>query len=228
MDFLKKIEANMGDVVSQLDAYKADFVNAEASSPAAAISFVSDPSREIQERRLQEMYDSIKILRKMVDSAMERLKNAERRVDDLEQYGRSNCLIIHGCTDVPRTREYCVVEKYVCGVINEKVKPTKPLQVSDLDIAHPLPSRRGSPVIVKFLRRTQRNDVFARKRNLKNSGMVITESLTRRRLHLLQDARKAFEGFQVWTMKGEIFVFFNNKKQVINDFSDIKRIRDSC
>ena len=58
------------------------------------------------------------------------------------------------------------------------------LLASDIEIAHLLPTKTTShsPVIVKFLRRTQRNEVYAKKRALKGKGMVITESLTRRRL----------------------------------------------
>ena len=46
-------------------------------------------------------------------------------------------------------------EKYVCNIININFQLESPLQVQDLDIAHPLPSKNGTPIIIKFLRKTQ-------------------------------------------------------------------------
>ena len=54
--------------------------------------------------------------------------------------------------------------------------------------------------------------------------MIITESLTKRRLQLLEKARSEFKQCPVWSWKGEIFVFHNNKK-VIDDFIDITKIK---
>ena len=106
-----------------------------------------------------------------------------------------------------------------------RLNPETPLQVHDLDIAHPLPARKGSPVIIKFLQRTQRNYIYAKKKILKSSGLVITESLTKRRLKLLEAARSAFPWRSVWTMKGDVYVFHNNIRQVIHDFNDINKIK---
>ena len=108
---------------------------------------------------------------------------------------------------------------------NEKIKPETPLQVYDLDIAHPLPARKGTPVIIKFLRRTQRNYIYAKKKILKSSGLVITESLTKRRLKLFEAARSAFPWRSAWIMKGNVYVFHNNRRQVIHDFDDINKIK---
>ena len=55
--------------------------------------------------------------------------------------------------------------------------------------------------------------------------MIITESLTKRRLQLLDKARSEFKQCPVWSWKGEVFVFHNNKKKVIDDFIDITKIK---
>ena len=55
--------------------------------------------------------------------------------------------------------------------------------------------------------------------------MTITESLTKHHLKLLEAARAAFGQFSVWTMRGDVHVFHNNKKQVINEFTDISIIK---
>ena len=100
-----------------------------------------------------------------------------------------------------------------CNTLNEHLQLDSPLQANDLDIAHPLPSKKGTPIIVKFIRRTQKNEVHRKKRLLKGTKMIITESLTKRRLQLLEKARLEFKQCPVWSWKGEIFVFHNNKKK---------------
>ena len=84
---------------------------------------------------------------------------------------------------------------------------------------------KGTPMIVKFLRRTQRNEIYAKKRALKGKEMVITESLTRRRLQLLEAAREAFGWKSVWSMMGDIYVFTGEKKRQIKNFNDIIKLK---
>ena len=159
--FLDEIATKMDGVCKQLDEYKADFVTAcnTTTSPVAAAfpSFSGRPANlEEQWKRLQDMFAVVDDLKALVYSTQDRVHSAEKSIDDLEQYGRSNCLIIHVAKDVPKEK-YLECENFVCDLINEKIKPETPLQVHDLDIAHPLPARKGTPVIIKFLRRTQRN-----------------------------------------------------------------------
>ena len=57
--------------------------------------------------------------------------------------------------------------------------------------------------------------------------LSITESLTKRRLRLVEDARKIFGFKNVWTLKKDVFYFFKNKRHYLDDFGDIKRVRFS-
>ena len=101
------------------------------------------------------------------------LEQVEKKNDDLEQYSRSNCLIIHKCEDVPKTEKYLECENYICDKLNNSLPLDSPLQVNDIDIAHPLPSKknvRGAPIIIKFLRQTQRNEIYAKRKHLKEKG----------------------------------------------------------
>ena len=110
--------------------------------------------------------------------------------------------------------------------LNKKLTLNPPIKASDLDIAHPLPSRKGDAMIVKFLRRTQRNLIYSKKRQLKGSGVVITEFVTKRILKLLEAAKFAFGHFSAWSIKGDMYVFYN-KKHLVNDFVDINRIKNT-
>ena len=57
--------------------------------------------------------------------------------------------------------------------------------------------------------------------------LSITESLTKRRLRLVEDASKIFGFKNVWTLKGDVFCFFKNKRHYLDDFGDIERVRFS-
>ena len=230
MEDLKKIKIEMESMKKRLAVYESNYENKSKNprSDAASKICVTDVSKnDEQKNELNGMKEALLKLQQMIDSTMKRLSAVEKRQDDLEQYSRSNCLVIQGCENVPKSKpgKYLEIENFVCNTLNEHLQLESPLQANDLDIAHPLPSKKGTPVIVKFIRRTQKNEVYRKKRLLKGTKMIITESLTKRRLQLLEKARLEFKQCPVWSWKGDIFVFHNNKKKVIDDFIDITKIK---
>ena len=78
----------------------------------------------------------------LVENMQKQLEQVEKKNDDLEQYSRSNCLIIHKCKDVPKTGKYLECENYICDKLNDSLPLDSPLQVNDVDIAHPLPLKK--------------------------------------------------------------------------------------
>ena len=182
-DFKKTIRLEMESMKERLDKYQNDFHSkksiTESTVDTAEDSFVDHPSPaaiDAQKTELEEMQLAYTKLKDLVDSALVRLAAAERKMDNLEQYSRSNCLIVHGCKDIPKAGKYLETEEYICKTLNKHLTLDSPLQISDLDIAHVIPAKKGTPIIIKFLRRFQRNEIYAKKRFLKNTGMVITES----------------------------------------------------
>ena len=100
----------------------------------------------------------IQISKALVYSTQDKIESVEKSIDDLEQYGPSNCLIIHGAKGFRKRVGTLIAKIFVCDhsflwcdLINEEIKPETPLQVHDLDIAYPLHARKGSPVIINFL-----------------------------------------------------------------------------
>ena len=230
MEDLKKIIIEMESMKKRLAVYESNYENKSKnprSDAASKICVTGVSKNDEQKNELNGMKEALLKLQQMIDSTMKRLSAVERRQDDLKQYSRSNCLVIHGCENVPKSKpgKYLEIENFVCNTLNEHLQLDSPLQENDLDIAHPLPSKKGTPVIVKFIRRTQKNEVYRKKRLLKGTKMIITESLTKRRLQLLEKARLEFKQCPVWSWKSEIFVFHNNKKKVIDDFIDITKIK---
>ena len=146
-------------------------------------------------------------------TVIEELKNAivikdheiaalERRVDDLEQYSRRQCLRIFGVEE----KDGEDTDKIVMEVA-EKVGVT--VQLTDIDRSHRVGVKRGDrprPLIAKFVSYRNRNELFRNKRKLKNSGITIREDLTKVRYNLLQEAIKKY-GFQhVCTVDGAVIV----------------------
>ena len=119
---------------------------------------------------------------------------------DQEQYSRSNCLIVHGVKNIPKQGEYLDNENFICSELNKKLTLNPPLQASDLDIAHPLPSRKGDAMIVKFLRRTQRNLIYSKKRQLKGSGVIIYRVLDETKIEVTGSCQIC-----LWTLLGLVY-----------------------
>ena len=218
MEDLKKIRIEMESMKKRLAVYESNYENKSKNSKSDAASKIcvtGVSKNDEQKNELNGIKEAFLKLQQMIDSTMKRLSAVERRQDDLEQYSQSNCLVIHGCENVPKSKpgKYLEIENFVCNTLNKHLQFDSPLQANDLDIAHPLPSKKGTPVIVKFIRRTQKNEVYRKKRLLKGTKMIITESLTKRQLQLLEKARLEFKQCPVWSWKGEIFVFHNNKKR---------------
>ena len=70
--------------------------------------------------------------------------------------------------------------------------------------------------------------VFSSKRLLKESGFVITESLAKKRLSLLNEGRKIVGSKNIWTLDGRIHVKLDCKLYIINKLFDLDRFCLAC
>ena len=107
----------------------------------------------------------------------------DETVDNLEQYGRRNCPILHGLRNLPNIHSnYYNFVEYIIGTINHHLNMN--LTPQDVDIAHPLRKATNgkTPVIIKFVRRSYRNATYQKKRLLASSGLALTESLTKKKI----------------------------------------------
>ena len=150
---------------------------------------------------------------------------------------------MHGCRDIPKDANYPNFEKYVVNKLNSKLSLGFTINASDIDICHILPKSRdksknqeekfrpdSNPIIIKFLKRSIRNAIFAKKKTLKAKNenetekLYITESLTKRRIELLSNARNAFGIKNVWISNGNVFCIHQEKKHPIIYMNDIDKI----
>ena len=148
-----------------------------------SIKFMSDKFDEFEKER-QEQKKVIEELRGEVSSLNEKLNGFTEQVDRQEQYSRRNCLLIHGITEGNQEN----TDDLALEIFREKLDIE--LTQRDLDRTHRIGkndkrSNRPRPVIVKFIRYNDRKKIFSKKKQLKNSGISITESLTKLRMSKL-------------------------------------------
>ena len=160
-------------------------------------------------------------------------------MDDLEQYQRSNCLILHR-SDIANNKNYNEFLKELVNILNIKLKlpSTDVIQKQDIDIVHCLPASNRSrqdrggtkfipPIIIKFVCCSLQNYIYSSKSKFVGSGLFITESLTRKRLHFLKVAQQEFQVQNTWSLKGSIFMHIKGEKTMIKTMNDINDILDN-
>ena len=148
-----------------------------------SVKFMSDKFDQFEKRR-QEQKKVIEELRGEVSPLNEKLNAIAEQLNRQEQYSRQNCLLIHGITEGNQEN----TDDLAPEIFREKFDTQ--LTQRDLDRTHRIGkndkrSNRPRPVIVKFIRYNDRKKIFSKKKQLKNSGISITESLTKLRMSKL-------------------------------------------
>ena len=131
----------------------------------------------------------------MINSLEEKVLGLTEKVDKLsslvdrqEQYSRRNCVLIRGAKENQN--------KDTDEVVLNKSEIDLEISSGDIDRTHRIsvPSKgENRPIIVKFLRYTDRRRVFTNKKRLKGKNMSITEILTKITMSALKEARNKFE-----------------------------------
>lgn len=158
-----------------------------------------------------------KILRKFAKME-EELRSYDDRLDDLENYSRRNCLVIHGVLEEENEDIDAVVQDLVSRDLKlanfdvmthvDRCHRLGPPKKSRRDVSGEEVEKSKRPIIVKFCSYRTRSKIWLNKRLLKGTKKLITESLTVKRIELLNEARKIFSQTNVWTSDGRICVKF--------------------
>ena len=134
---------------------------------------------EIQGQQLKKMEEAINRLETTVKKIARRTSEKERAIDDLEQYSQGNCLMLHGCRDIPKKKScYAEFESYVVNKLNFRLGLRHRIKTFDIDTCHILPSRKKDtfPIIIKFVRRSVRDSIYSSKKNLKSEKKRMRKS----------------------------------------------------
>ena len=142
--------------------------------------------------------------------------DAERRKaeNDLEQYSRSNNIIVGGLTEKPNTTEHGLpfetapdTAKVVVDSFNHLL--ALDLSPEEIDIAHRL--KRGKvgekDIIIKFTSRLTKNEIMSKRKMLRNAGVFLRDDLTPLNNQVFMSVKKKMpdEVKSVWWQNGGIF-----------------------
>ena len=140
----------------------------------------------------------------------ERLFEQECAFKELEQYGRRNNLKIYGLKEKRVGDKGETVEETidsVCQMCKDKLGVT--VRRDDIAIAHRLGEKRAGKersTIVRFVRRTLRNEVVGARRALKGSSIVVADDLSPFFLALFHELREKAGPRNVWSSGGQLYV----------------------
>lgn len=182
------------------------------------------------ERRVNNFSLEMQQFTELIELLFKHVNQQEKQIDDLDQQSRRNCLVLHGCKNVPKRstpNAYQKLEDYATSSINKHI-PDANIKSVDIDSVHVLPSKHAEkvPILIKFVRHSKKIKIFSQKKHLKSTGLVLSESLTRRRLQLLKDTSDVVGFKNTWTWNGTIFVSHNGKRQVIENDNDVLSLKN--
>ena len=120
-------------------------------------------------------------------------------------------------------------EKIVMNLCRERLHTE--ITATMIELSHRTgPNKRSTnseaktrPIIAKFVSCRDRLVVFKSKKLIKESGFVITESLTKKRMLLLNEGTVGSKN--IWTSDGRLHAKFDDKLCIINKLSDLDRFK---
>ena len=142
--------------------------------------------------------------------------------DRHETFLRRKVLLLHG---VPEAREEKVSEVVLDILTNNMKLPD--LTLSDLQTCHRLGTSTAKPrsILVRFRDLEQRRLVWDTKTSLKESGIIISEFLTKTRHDVFMAARKHFGVKNCWTTDGRIIILLPDKtRKKVEVHSELRSI----
>lgn len=217
IQYMKRFEAQLKDLHNTTEQTKNSQIKGEEHLRELTkfIEFANNRFEEYEKEK-KEKDELIKNLRKDVNDMAGIIDNLSLGLDRQEQYSRRNCLLLH---NIPETSNENT-DDLVIKTVNEEL--LEAITINEIDRSHRLgKSQAGKirPVIVKFARYHTRNKIFRKKKLLKGKQVSITESLTKRRMAELKEAREKHGFHDVWTSDGKI-LYKDNSDNKIKVFYD--------
>ena len=154
--------------------------------------------------------ETIQQLQRQVDET-------QAQLEDLEQYSRRNCLLVHGIPESSQEDTNAVIRELAKDKLEQDISPL------DIDRSHRL-GQRGKkdakgrqlhrPIIIKFSRYSTRSQFYDARKRLKGSKMFIHENLTAKRQKWLHDTRRKYPApnNKVWSQDGRIKIRTDDNK----------------
>ena len=223
-------------------------INVDNCDPVALFEdYLKAPNNNLNAQQLADIqgeatlaHSGITALENKASSLDTHVNNLLFDVNDIQRYLREWNLLIHGLRNIPGKKvnqtlddyEFDLIE-YLCTELNERLGNylRQPLNPTDFDRAHILyqgPKKVDKPVvIIRFVRRVVRNNVFFKRRNLKGSGISISDHLTYYN-RFLMNAAISHLGFEhTWSSMGRIFANVNGVRNEITSEDCITQLANT-
>ena len=177
-DLITKLENSTKEVVAGNDAIVAGTTNSSSNccNNNGILAQILDIAKTTA--------DDIKQFKQTSTDLQSSVKVMTTKIADFAQYSRINSLLFHNLQNVPTKVHGYEFAHFIVNTINHLLGGFLyyQLQLSDIEYAHILPTRTGKSkkpvVIVKFRNRFAKYDVYDNRKNLKGTGVSITEHLT--------------------------------------------------
>ena len=204
---LRNIEAQVKDLFKVNEETKTSQIKVTESLDALSKK-IDELETEIKNKD-----EKIQLLENRVEILEKEKESQGKEIDDLEQYSRRNCLLLHGVVETNAECTDDIIIKTCAEELGIDVKQ------EDLDRSHRLGKvkrndNKPRPIIVKFARYAVRNKVFSNKKKLKGKKLLITESLTVYRMKLLDKARQKYGVRNLWIYDGRVMYKEHNEISV--------------
>ncbi|XP_052758617.1 uncharacterized protein LOC128202411 [Galleria mellonella] len=142
--------------------------------------------------------------------------------DRLEMHNRRKILLLHGV----RVDDEGDLTTVVSGILTERLKvPVSPDNISRTHRMGGLSQGKLRPILVKFRRTEVRNSVWSAKTALKNSGITLSEFLTKTRHDIFMKARKHFGVTKCWTRNGVVVIIGpDGKRHRVSSIAEVSQL----
>ena len=232
---IKFWEDKYGELDSNFQSLNKKFeeeVKKNSPSPPPQVPLSSPPSQdplsEVAAMR-QQILVALQEFRNLAEEVRSSsASNNKARIEEIDQYGRRNILLLHFLS-FPNDKYGIEFIKWIVYEINKLFPDLDvPLQLSHIDDAHPLKTKKDEHpvVIVKFANRWMKNEIYKKRSQLKDSPykkISITEQLTSNTQDLLETTRSIVgEKNKVFTNNCVISLKFNNRKYSVRSFKDLQ------
>jgi len=157
---------------------------------------------------------------------MERVKQLEDLLEEKseanEQYTRLNNLRFFGVIEEPNEH----IKEKIMEICKERVKVE--IKEADIDCCHRLSGNNSSnfprPVIVRFVRRDVKQEIYRNKKKLSGTKITIREDLTAARHRIVKMAVARLGSRNVWTSNAKILIKYNDEIIKIGNEKDLNRV----
>lgn len=202
------------DFSNKLSQFKVDMFSKESNGDSGPSSDDTVAKFQLFETNIMES------VRKIKEEVNKKLNDLECTMDETIQKYNNKSILLHGFVENEgKLGDADDIYQNLIKFANNKLQ----VRIEKVDIVDcyrlgkkSKDKTRPRPIVVEFLHKWKRDEVFYNKRKLKGSQLMITEYLTRGRFIQFKKCSQLYkEG--CWTTNGRIVVISNGKKAFINN-----------